>query len=379
MPWNFSDMYGRQKVVDANVFPVMVPIFDTVLGASQATIDIQNIPQIYAHLRLVLMGRADNAVASQSSYIRFNGDAGANYADQVVRGIAGAASALEDNSTSNPFGGYVTGASATAGHVGVSAIDIPAYAQTTLFKNWVGVNHMSSALTTGQHIASTLSGVWANTAAINRITLLPAAGNWAAGTRATLYGVGVIAPSSPGSVLPVTYSTTLPSSPLDGQEAILVDNTSAPTYQWRFRYNASSSNTDKWEFVGGADALVEIDTSETTASTTYVDLTTIGPSFTVPRAGVYEISHGWLVSSTSNGIAFMSTVKLGAAAAADSEAVSGAVYFADSLRWISASRTMKRTCAASDVLKMMYRNSTSGTANASFANRFLRVKPVRVS
>ena len=38
---------------------------------------------------------------------------------------------------------------------------------------------------------------------------------------------------------------------VDGQEAILVDNVANPIYQWRFRYNASSTSPFKWELVGG--------------------------------------------------------------------------------------------------------------------------------
>jgi hypothetical protein len=43
----------------------------------------------------------------------------------------------------------------------------------------------------------------------------------------------------------------------------------------------------KWEFVGGAPAYAAVETSQTTASAALVDLTTVGPSFTVPRAGDY--------------------------------------------------------------------------------------------
>src|SRR5215471_11591990 len=40
----------------------------------------------------------------------------------------------------------------------------------------------------------------------------------------------------------LSYGTTLPSNPVDGQEAVLVDSVTAPTYQWRFRYNAQSTS-----------------------------------------------------------------------------------------------------------------------------------------
>jgi hypothetical protein len=48
------------------------------------------------------------------------------------------------------------------------------------------------------------------------------------------------------------YGITLPAAPVDGQEAILVDSLTVPTYTWRFRYNAGSTSAYKWEFIGGA-------------------------------------------------------------------------------------------------------------------------------
>lgn len=53
-----------------------------------------------------------------------------------------------------------------------------------------------------------------------------------------------------------SYGTTFPGSPNDGDEAVLVDNASNPSYQWQFRYNAGSSSAFKWEFIGGAAIVV---------------------------------------------------------------------------------------------------------------------------
>ena len=52
-----------------------------------------------------------------------------------------------------------------------------------------------------------------------------------------------------------SYNTSLPTSPVDGQEAILVDSVTNPTYIWHFRYNAGSTSAYKWEFIGGAPAV----------------------------------------------------------------------------------------------------------------------------
>ena len=83
------------------------------------------------------------------------------------------------------------------------------------------------------------------------------------------------------------YGTSLPGSPSDGDEYILVDSTTTPTYQWRFRYN-SSGGTYKWEFVGGSTLTLAVDTDETiTSAATWMSLS--GPAFTAPRAGIYLV------------------------------------------------------------------------------------------
>src|SRR6516165_2193776 len=87
------------------------------------------------------------------------------------------------------------------------------------------------------------------------------------------------------------YGTTLPGSPVDGQEYVLVDSTTNPSYQWRFRYNASSTSAYKWEFVGGAPIVAGPSGSITTSSTTAVVFTG-GPDVVVPRPGDYDLVFG---------------------------------------------------------------------------------------
>lgn len=83
------------------------------------------------------------------------------------------------------------------------------------------------------------------------------------------------------------YGTALPGSPTDGQEYILVDSVTAPTYQWRFRYNNGHSvDAFKWEFVGGTPIVLSA-AGEVTGGNAW-QIT--GPSFAVPRAGVYILT-----------------------------------------------------------------------------------------
>src|SRR5215831_16097360 len=94
-------------------------------------------------------------------------------------------------------------------------------------------------------------------------------------------------PPAPGAA---SYGTTLPASPIDGQEHVLVNSVTAPDWQWRFRYNAGSTSAYKWEFVGGSpkvlDAVMGTALSSLTAG--------VAPwryhapvAFTIPRGGEY--------------------------------------------------------------------------------------------
>jgi hypothetical protein len=93
-----------------------------------------------------------------------------------------------------------------------------------------------------------------------------------------------------GMVDPAGYGTSLPATPVDGEDFVLVDSLTAPTYSWRFRYVAAKA-TNKWIFIGGSPKVAEVPTSEGTTSTSYADLATDGPTLTIPVTGDYDI-HG---------------------------------------------------------------------------------------
>lgn len=169
------------------------------------------------------------------------------------------------------------------------------------------------------------------------------------------------------------YGTTLPASPVDGQEAILVDSLTNPSYQWRFRYNAGSSSAYKWEFIGGAPWSATVAASETTGSGIPADLTTVGPSLALPRAGDYIFTFGAEVSNSAAGNATKIAVTLSGAAYADAQMVNdtaGAAYL----------RRISRTARANGLLAATAKLQYSVTAaTGTFVNRDLQVLPVRVA
>src|SRR5262252_3425524 len=168
----------------------------------------------------------------------------------------------------------------------------------------------------------------------------------------------------------LNYGTSLPGSPVDGQEAILVDSTTNPSYQWRFRYNAGNTGSYKWEFVGGTPANVSTGANEGTASTSYVTLPS-GPSFTVPRAGIYMVAgssrlYASAICQPSVGIHVDTTLQ------ADYYAYQPAVNQESPLAWVG----WKVAANPGQVINLRYK-TTGGTAQ--FLNRQMVITPTVVA
>jgi hypothetical protein len=180
-----------------------------------------------------------------------------------------------------------------------------------------------------------------------------------------------------GAVIPPTYGTTLPAAPADGQEAILVDSITNPTYQWRFRYNAGSSSAYKWEFIGGSAARSEVLPQENTLSTSFIDLATVGPQFTVPRAGEYEIHYGAMAENGASGQYAVMGPYIGTTV--NSNDFIGTYTANGGATEVGISRRLVRTVASPSTLIKLQYETTSGVVNAYFRFRWLAVTPVRVS
>jgi hypothetical protein len=165
-------------------------VYDSTLGSAAASIDITGIPTTYAHLRLLLYLRGDNASTTVQGLVRFNNDSAANYQTQYVQGNAAAASAGE--SLSGTSLGLVTAPAASVGGnvFGGAVVDILSYANSTNQKVVQSAFSYRTGGSTGQGFVGSVTGWWATGAAINRITILASVGNWLAGSRASLYVLG---------------------------------------------------------------------------------------------------------------------------------------------------------------------------------------------
>jgi hypothetical protein len=172
----------------------------------------------------------------------------------------------------------------------------------------------------------------------------------------------------------VSYGTTLPASPFDGQEAVLVDSVSNPTYQWRFRYNAGSTSAYKWEFVGGAPIQLDSFADWSTASAAYV-ATDLGAA--VPHAGDYDVRWSSMhYCDTATGGYTATVVAVSAAATSDNSAIVNTVLGATESTY--GTRDLRVTGVGAGATLTIYAK-VSGGGTAHFARRHLVVVPARVA
>jgi hypothetical protein len=69
-------------------------------------------------------------------------------------------------------------------------VAIPGYSGSSFTKGAIALNAAPLGTTTGTIVTEQRAGVWNSSVAINRITLLAGAGNFAVGSRVVLYGLG---------------------------------------------------------------------------------------------------------------------------------------------------------------------------------------------
>jgi len=156
------------------------PIATTTLGSTGTSVTFSSIPSTYTDLVLIV---EQTASSTNNHGIRFNNDTNYNYSTTLMYGSS-STTASEQKSTSG--GGaqnfIFTCNGATSGRV-VNVIHIMNYSNSTTYKTafarWANGANASSA-----HV-----GLWQNTATINRIDYVVAAGNINSGSTFTLYGI----------------------------------------------------------------------------------------------------------------------------------------------------------------------------------------------
>lgn len=167
----------------------VVQLFNSVLTGAAASFDVSGLSQSYNHLKIVCLGRSDNAVANTVYFLRFNGDSGANYDQVTFTGINATGTTASQVAITGIQLGSMPGANATASRAGVIEYLIPAYAGTTFFKTVIAANGWNETTAVGTQSMKSGHGLWRSAAAITQVTILPGVGNFIAGSQCSIYGV----------------------------------------------------------------------------------------------------------------------------------------------------------------------------------------------
>lgn len=191
MSGTWASSWATGDVVTAAEFRKgMGCVADSTLGVAAASFDFTGLPTSYAHLVIELYARGDTAANNTLGLLRFNNDSAANYLWQRSSVTATTFTGVEGLAQSNITVGLMPAASAAANFFGVTRIYVPNYANTANYKSCVIANFIAWATTTGTMASEANGGIWRVANAINRVTVLPTAGSFAAGSRCSIYVMG---------------------------------------------------------------------------------------------------------------------------------------------------------------------------------------------
>lgn len=185
-----TDWATNDVVTAAEFRKSMGCVFDSTLGVSAATIDITPIPTTYAHLLVDMYLRGDTAATSTVVLVRLNGDSGANYDVQTVNGSAAAVTAAEAFAQTSMNLFSCPANTAPANVFGGSTLTLHNYGQATNNKELTSEANLKLSTASGGLTRAAACGFWRSNAAVNRITILPTAGNFVAGSRVSVYVLG---------------------------------------------------------------------------------------------------------------------------------------------------------------------------------------------
>lgn len=156
-------------------------------STTAVTFDVSTLSSTYKHLQLRWTGRSTNASNDTTFLIRFNSDStAANYRGHALYGTG--SSALSTDLTSEQgiyMYGSLTAANGTANAFSAGVTDILDAFSTTKNKTIRSLHGQEQAY---DRIVLN-SGVWFSTAAITSIYAYTNQGQWAAGSRLSLYGI----------------------------------------------------------------------------------------------------------------------------------------------------------------------------------------------
>lgn len=210
------------------------------------------------------------------------------------------------------------------------------------------------------------------------------AGGGAEALRAIGTAAGQVVAGNDVRLIPVTVVLALPGAPSNGDECILVDSLTAPTWAVRFKYlTGITSDGHKWLNVGDGKIVARDTGDRVNAAATndvWFDMTGNDLTITVPVDGNYELDLSALFYGGGGGVVSI-VAKIGAAAVVDADSVGDLLSTGNNITHpIHVHRpgpSYPLVLTAGTVIKMQHR-AGNNALNTHFTKRTLALKPVRV-
>lgn len=161
-------------------------ISTTVLGAATSSVTFSSIVSTYKHLQIRTTYRRADA-GTMLAMLTFNGDTGSNYSWHRLYGQGAAVYSDSSTSTTQILTHSGPSSSDTAGIFMPSVYDVLDYASTTKNKTVRAVT--GAEMSSTADVIGLTSGLWVNTSAVTSLTLASLVGNFATGSRFSLYGI----------------------------------------------------------------------------------------------------------------------------------------------------------------------------------------------
>lgn len=166
-------------------------ISETQLDSSVATVTFAEISNIFRNLMLTLQVRTDRVSEIDNVDLRFNGDSGANYDSQTVRGRDVLAIGQNTIAGTEATVGLAEAANSRANNFSPSLITIFSYTKTDREKWIITSSTKFGDVSIGTDMDVRVRSLrWRNVSAITSISLMPRVGpNFVSGSIFQLYGI----------------------------------------------------------------------------------------------------------------------------------------------------------------------------------------------
>lgn len=171
----------------------------------------------------------------------------------------------------------------------------------------------------------------------------------------------------------VPIVSALPSVPADGTEVYYSPGSGV---LWHFRYDAGG---DQWFVLSGEALENRVETAETTASTAFGNLATIGPQVLIPLAGVYWVEVDCQLSTAPNaGNGAYCSPSVNGAGGSDGFAYQISTGAAFSLTGRGSSGRSRWGFTPGQYARAVYRSSSAGAGTITAQRRSIHVWPARI-